>query len=56
MVDIEIVQEWLAKADEDFEFARTNFEEGKPFFARICFHFQQAAEKYLKSYIIAHEL
>jgi HEPN domain-containing protein len=53
MVDIEIVQEWLAKADEDFEFARINFEEGKSFFAQICFHFQQAAEKYLKSYIIA---
>jgi HEPN domain-containing protein len=56
MVDFEIVREWLAKAEEDFEFARINFEEGKPFFAHICFHFQQAAEKYLKSYIIAHEL
>ena len=56
MVDIEIVREWLAKADEDFEFARANFEEGKRFFAQISFHFQQAAEKYLKSYIIAHEL
>jgi HEPN domain-containing protein len=56
MVDVEIVREWLAKADEDFEFARINFEEGKNFFAQICFHFQQAAEKYFKSYIIAHEL
>ena len=56
MVDIEIVREWFAKADEDFEFARVNFVEGKSFFPQICFHFQQAAEKYLKSYIIAHEL
>ncbi len=56
MVDIEIVREWLAKADEDFEFARLNLEEGKPFFGQICFHFQQAVEKYLKSYIIANEL
>jgi HEPN domain-containing protein len=56
MVDIEIVGEWFAKADEDFEFARANLEEGKRFFAQICFHFQQAAEKYLKSYTIAHEL
>jgi HEPN domain-containing protein len=56
MVDIEIVREWIAKADEDFEFARLNFEEGKPFFGQICFHFQQAVEKYLKSYIIANEL
>lgn len=56
MVDTEIIHEWLAKADEDFEFARINLEEGKSFFAQICFHFQQAAEKYLKSYVIAHEL
>lgn len=56
MVDIKIVLEWLAKADEDFEFALVNLKEGKTFFAQICFHFQQAAEKYLKSFIIAHEL
>src|SRR3989304_6790257 len=56
MVDVEIIREWLTKADEDFEFARINLEEAKPFLAQICFHFQQAAEKYLKSYIIAHEL
>jgi len=56
MVDNEIIHEWLAKTDEDFEFARVNFQESKPFFAQICFHFQQAAEKYLKSFIIAHEL
>jgi HEPN domain-containing protein len=56
MVDVEIIREWLAKADEDFEFARINLEEAKPFLAQISFHFQQAAEKYLKSYIIAHEL
>jgi len=56
MVDIEIVREWIAKADEAFEFARLNFEESKPFLGQICFHFQQAVEKYLKSYIIANEL
>jgi HEPN domain-containing protein len=26
------------------------------YFAQICFHFQQAAEKYLKAFIIAREL
>lgn len=56
MVDFEIVREWLTKAEEDFEFARVNFEEEKNFFAQICFHFQQAAEKFLKAYIVAHEL
>ena len=56
MVNSGIVQEWLSKADADFQFARVNFEERKPFYAQICFHFQQTAEKYLKSYIIANEL
>jgi HEPN domain-containing protein len=56
MVDVEIVREWLQKAEEDFEFALVNLQERKPFYAQICFHFHQAAEKYLKAYIIAHEL
>ena len=33
-----------------------NLEEGKPFAALICFHFHQSAEKYLKAYIVAHDL
>ena len=56
MVDKEIILEWLQKADEDFKFALVNYEERKQFFAQICFHFQQAAEKYLKAYIIANDL
>lgn len=56
MVDREIIEEWLKKADDDLEFARINLEEEKPFFAQICFHFHQAAEKYFKAYIIANDL
>ena len=56
MVDPDIIIEWITKADEDFEFARINFEEKKPFFSQICFHFNQSAEKYLKAYIIANKL
>jgi HEPN domain-containing protein len=54
MVDTGIIKEWLAKAEEDFQFAKINLEEGKNFFPQICFHFQQAAEKYLKAFIIAN--
>lgn len=53
MADDEIIQEWLYKAEEDFEFALANLDEHKPFLALICFHFQQAAEKSLKAYIVA---
>lgn len=56
MVDPAIVKEWFSKADEDFQFAEVNLKEGRNFFPQICFHFQQAAEKYLKSFIIAREL
>jgi HEPN domain-containing protein len=56
MVDIEIIKDWINKGDEDFEFAAVNLKERKPFYAQICFHFQQAAEKYLKGFIVAHEL
>lgn len=56
MVETAIVAEWLNKADEDFEFAKVNLEEGKSFFPQICFHFQQAAEKYIKAFIIAKEI
>lgn len=56
MADKKIVKEWLAEAEEDFEFASISLEEQDKFFSRICFHFQQAAEKYLKAFIVAHDL
>jgi HEPN domain-containing protein len=56
MVEAAIIREWIAKADEDFDFALVNLEEGKPFAAQICFHFHQSAEKYLKAYIVANDL
>ncbi len=56
MADPLIVKEWLEKANEDFHFAETNLVGGSEFYAQICFHFQQAAEKYLKTYIIAKDL
>jgi HEPN domain-containing protein len=56
MADPSIVKEWLEKADEDFRFAEANIRGGSEFPAQISFHFQQAAEKYLKAFIIAKDL
>ncbi len=56
MADPKIVREWLAKADEDFRFAEVNLTEGSAFYAQICFHFHQAAEKHFKAFIVAHDL
>ena len=55
MVDSQVLNEWVLKADEDFDFAVSIIEESS-YYAQICFHFHQAAEKYLKSLIIAYEL
>jgi HEPN domain-containing protein len=52
MADPRVVQEWLNKADEDLEFSISIIEDSI-FYSQICFHFHQAAEKYLKSAIIA---
>ena len=55
MVDPQIIREWLRKADEDIDFAASVIEDSN-FYAQICFHFHQGAEKYLKSVIIAFDL
>lgn len=55
MVDRRIVEEWLQKAESDFQFGVASLADTS-FWEQICFLFQQAAEKYLKALIVAHEL
>jgi HEPN domain-containing protein len=51
---VEVLQQWIQKAEHDLEAARRIFavEEGCPF-DTVCFHCQQAAEKYLKCLLTA---
>jgi HEPN domain-containing protein len=57
MAPDELVNEWLKKAEEDYGFASlTLADPAINYYAQICFHFQQAAEKYLKAYIVAFQL
>lgn len=56
MADTKIVKEWLDKDDEDFNFAQANLKDESNFYAQICFHFHQSAEKYPKAFIVAYEL
>lgn len=51
----EIAKEWIDKAEEDYGFACAGIE-CTNYFPQICFHFQQAAEKYLKAFIVANGL
>ena len=41
--------QWVLKAEEDMEVARSLAEQAKPRRDAVCFHCQQSAEKYLKA-------
>ena len=55
MAEPRVVDEWVNKAEEDHQFASSVLEDST-FYAQICFHFHQAAEKYLKAFIVARDL
>ena len=55
MVSDVVVNEWIAKADEDYFFTKKHIQSEDSFFAPLCFHCQQAAEKYLKAFLIFRE-
>ena len=52
----ELVRGWLAKAEADFIVARRLVAEGAPYLDAVCFHAQQAAEKYLKAFLVQHQV
>ena len=55
MKNPELAREWMQKADEDYGFAVSGIEDTE-YYAQICFHFHQSAEKYLKAVIAGEEL
>lgn len=56
MVSEIVVKEWLYKADQDFGFTSSALVNSYEYYDQLCFFLQQAGEKYLKAYIIKHEL
>jgi len=52
----ELVQQWLQKAEEDFAVARYLLESGTTYWGAIGFHAQQAAEKFLKAYLVHQQI
>lgn len=51
-----LVKEWIYKADHDIGIAKLALEHGGEFRDAICFHCQQAVEKYLKAYLIYQDI
>lgn len=52
----EYAHKWFKRADEDLEFIEIILKEKRFSFNPICFHAQQAAEKYLKGFLACHDL
>jgi HEPN domain-containing protein len=52
----EFVRQWLLKAEEDFNAAKSLTTYGESFLSTVCFHSQQAAEKYLKAFLTYHQV
>ena len=50
------VRQWLLKAEEDFNAANSLLTYGISFLSTVCFHSQQAAEKYLKAFLTYHQV
>jgi HEPN domain-containing protein len=49
-----IVGQWLAKGDNDLKTAEFGLTAAEPVTDTICFHCQQAVEKYLKMYLVSN--
>ena len=55
-VKIEIIRQWLAKADQDIRAGEALLAADPPFLYPACFHAQQAAEKYLKALLTWYQI
>ena len=51
-MNIEEVSEWITLADCDFGSAKILNEAVRKYYEIICYHCAQAAEKYLKGYLV----
>ena len=51
----ELVQQWIAKAEVDYRAAQQLLKGEVPIREAIAFHCQQAAEKYLKAFLVRHQ-
>ncbi len=52
----EFVHQWLQRAEEDLNAAKSLTTYGSTFLSTVCFHAQQAAEKYLKAFLTQQQV
>jgi HEPN domain-containing protein len=52
----DFIQQWLKKAESDLESAKTLLNTEMKDYFTCAFHSQQAAEKFLKAYLVLHQI
>jgi len=52
----DLVQQWLDKAEADYGLIVHLVSENTPFLSAVGFHAQQAVEKFLKSFLVQHQV
>jgi HEPN domain-containing protein len=53
----EYIRNWLFRANEDIEVIRSLVKTGAVYYtSSICFHSQQASEKFLKAFLAYHDV
>jgi HEPN domain-containing protein len=53
---MDLVRQWLEKAEKDFNLARHLIEERHSYCEAIAFHSQQTVEKLLKGFLVYHQV
>jgi HEPN domain-containing protein len=56
VIKTEFTREWIRKAESDFKTAGHLLQGGPDFAEGAAFHSQQAAEKYLKAFLVWHQI
>jgi len=51
-----LVVKWVEKAEKDLLTAQRELSFENPITEAVCFHSQQAAEKFLKALLVAHQV
>jgi HEPN domain-containing protein len=55
-VKLEFTREWVSKAESDFKAAAFLLKSGGEYLFQIAFHAQQSAEKYIKAFLVWHQI
>ena len=55
-VRAEFTRQWIQKGEGDFKVAAHLLQSGIDFYEEATYHSQQAAEKYLKAFLVWHQI